>query len=306
MAPFLYEDHVRRFVVGVDGAQPLWWYVPVLGLGILPYAGWLPFAAAAWFSEQGRRLGRPATFAACWFSLWFVLISASAGKQEQYIVPLLPPLAMLMAAGMLRVTGRRPGWWARAGIAAVPATVAVLSAIFLGYLARKALLTVWPATAFGLLALVGIAGVWAAFRWPTDRAIRGAVACGVLTSVAGITAALPPLERTRAAAPMAAAQAIRDVVGQARVVSYGGPYTPTPRVTFYLNAPRPLRRLETPDELEEFLRLDRTSYLLLPQPAWEALEHAHRLRRPVAAKASTGRADYILLAPPGPAGMQER
>ncbi len=303
---FLYEDHVHRFVAGVDVAEPLWWYGPILVLGILPYAGWLPFAAVALVSEQGRRFHRAATFAACWFALWFVLISASAGKQEQYIVPLLPSLAMLMAAGMLRVAGRRPGWWARAGIAAAPATVAVGSAIFLGYLARQALLTVWPATAFSFLALAGIVGAWGAFRWPVGRAIRGAVACGVLTSLAVITAALPPFERARAAAPMAAAQAIREVVGQARVVSYGGPYTPTPRVTFYLNTPRPLRRLDTPDELDRFLRSDRTSYLLLPQPAWEALERARRLGRPVAAKVSTGRADYILLAPPALAGTRER
>jgi 4-amino-4-deoxy-L-arabinose transferase-like glycosyltransferase len=266
----------------------------------------LPFAAAALFSEPGRGLHRAATFPACWFGLWFILISASAGKQAQYIVPLLPPLAMLVAAGMLRVAGRRPGWWARAGIAAGPATVAVGSAIFLGYLARKGLLTAWPASAFAVLALVGIAGVWGAFRWPADRAIHGAVACGVLTSLAVITAAVPALEAGRVAAPLAAAQAIREVVGQARVVAYGEPYTPTPRVTFYLKTPLPLRRLETPDELDAFLRSDRTSYLLLPRPVWETWERARPLRRPVAAEVSTGRADYVLLAPPGPAGTQGR
>ena len=306
---FLLEDHVRRFVAGVDVVEPFWWFGPELVAAVLPYAGWLPFAAAVVFAERrGDPHGPapsaawwrgPGAFAVCWFTLWFVVISISRGKQEQYVVPLLPPLAMLMAAGLVRITARAPGWWARVGIAATPASVAVGSAIFIGYLARKALLTVWPAAAFALLALVGIAAAWGAFRWPMPRAIGAAVFAGALTSLAVITAALPPLERARATAPVAAARALREAVNGGPIVSYGQRYTPTPRVTFYLNLPQPLRRLETPDELAAFLRVDRVSFLLLQRADWEALERLRPLGRPVAARATTGRADYILLAPPG-------
>ncbi len=305
---FLLEDHVRRFVAGVDVVEPFWWYGPELVVAVLPYAGWLPFAAAGVFSDRRRDPHGPApaaawwrgpgAFAMCWFAFWFIVISISRGKQEQYVVPLLPPLAMAMAAGLVRATARAPGWWARAGIAAAPASVAVGSAIFIGYLARKALLTAWPAAAFALLALVGVAAAWGAFRWPMPRAVGAAVFAGALTSLAVITAALPPLERARAAAPVAAARAIREAAGGGPIVSYGERYTPTPRVTFYLNLPQPLRHLETPDELDAFLREDRTSYLLLQRPAWEVLQRSRPLGRSVTAQVPAGRADYILLGPP--------
>jgi len=307
---FFYEDHVRRAVVGVDVVEPFWWYVPFLALAVLPYAGWLPFAAAA-VSEGGSADGRgappparwwrrPAGFPVCWFAFWFVLISASRGKQEQYVVPLMPPLAMLMAAGVLRMREKAVGWWVRLGVATVPASVTVGSAVFLVYLSRKNLLAPWPGAAFGMLALVGIVAGWGAFRWSMSRAVGAALVAGTLTALAVIMAALPPLERDRTAAPIVAARALRAAVGEAPVVAFGGPYTPTPRVTYYMKLPRPLRRLEARAELEAFLRADRTSYLLLQRPDWEALERARPLGRPVALQVATGRADYVLLSPPPP------
>jgi len=307
---FFYEEHVRRVVAGVDVVEPFWWYGPVLALGLLPYTGWLPFAVAA---LRGRREGAGrgaaasaawwrsvAVFPVCWFVLWFVVISISRGKQEQYLLPLMPPLAILMAAGVVRVEGAAAGWWGRIGIATVPASVAVGSAVFVAYLARNNLLTPWPAVAFGVVALVGIMVGWGAIQWSLARAVAAAVATGVLTSLAVITAALPPLERERTAEPVAAARALRDAVGDAPMVSFGGPYTPTPRVTFYLNLPQPLRRLQSPGELEDFLRTDRRSYLLLPRPDWEALERGRPFGRRLALQVTTGRADYVLLAPPDP------
>ncbi len=307
---FFMDDHLRRFLSGVDLVRPLWWHVPVFVLGILPYAAWLPFAVAAGSAVRHRdlwRRGRPnhggcdhATFLVCWFVLWFILISMSKGKEEHYVLPLLPPLAMLMAAGVVQTGIRVPTWWARWAIGAVPVSVSVGSALFMGYLARAGILTAWSTVAFGLLALAGIAAAWGSFRWDIPRTIAVAMFTGILTSLAVITAGLPPLERARTSASMAAVRAIRAVVGEAPLVSYGRPYTPTPRVTFYLNLhlPEPLRRLETRDELEEFLRADTTHFLLLNRPDWEALGQRHALGRPVAGRVVAGPTDYILLGPP--------
>lgn len=308
VALFFFDDHVRRFLVGLDVAEPIWWYGPQLLLAALPYAGWLPFAA--WDLRRRGEVpprgvaprapwrGGPVLFPVCWFALWFVLISLSKGKQEQYLLPLLPPLALLMAAGVTEAA-RAPGPWLRIGFSAVPATVAVGSGIFLGYLGRKGFLAAAPAAAFGGLALVAATVVWGAFRWPGRRAAGAAAGTAVLTALVVITTGLPPLERARAAAPLETARVLREAAGEGAIVSYGGPYTPTPRVTFYLRTPRPLRRLETRGELDAFLRTDRTSFLLVERSVWETLGGLTPPGRPVVARGNTGRTEYVLLAPPG-------
>jgi hypothetical protein len=119
-----------------------------------------------------------------------------------------------------------------------------------------------------------------------------------LTGLVAVAAGLPPLERARAAPVLAGAAALREAAGAGPIVAYGPAYTPTPRVTFYLKLPRPLRRLETGEELAAFLHADRGSYLLMQRSDWEALEGTRSLGRPVAARVEAGRSSYILLAPP--------
>jgi 4-amino-4-deoxy-L-arabinose transferase-like glycosyltransferase len=297
---FLFEDHLRRFTDGVDVRRPWWWPAVLLVYVALPYTGWLPFAAAAaagrW-PREGRQWS-PALLPACWFGLWLLLISASQGKQEHYLVPLLPPLAILMAAGVSRMITPVAGWWTRVGIATAPATVAAGALGYLAYLFRKELLGPWPAAAFAGLALVAGVATWAVFRGSAKRAVAAAVTTAALTWLVAVGAGLAPLERARAAPALAGAATLRQAVGAEPIVAYGPAYTPTPRVTFYLKLARPLRRLETAEELETFLRADRVSFLLLQRSDWEAVEGTRPLGRQVAARVEVGGASYMLLAPP--------
>jgi 4-amino-4-deoxy-L-arabinose transferase len=107
---FFWIEHVERFLGGkAQHAQPFWkfYFVYVLILGALPWSAFLPAAAA---STRGPELRSPFTrFLICWTVFPFLLFSASSGKLGTYVLPCLPPLAILIAGGVCRYleTGAR-------------------------------------------------------------------------------------------------------------------------------------------------------------------------------------------------------
>lgn len=83
---FFWRHHVVRFVEPFDHAEPLWFYLPGLLLGMLP---WTLFARPA---LAPRVLGLP-LLAAVWGLVFF---SLSGCKRPVYILPVLPPLALVL------------------------------------------------------------------------------------------------------------------------------------------------------------------------------------------------------------------
>jgi 4-amino-4-deoxy-L-arabinose transferase-like glycosyltransferase len=120
---FVWIHHVRRFADPIDHLQPVWYYVPGLLLGMMPWTlllPWLVMLLAGRAPEvKPQRTGALGVFllAALWGLLFF---SASACKRPSYILPVLPPLALALgcsvdAAGRL---GRlRLAHWASAAAA---------------------------------------------------------------------------------------------------------------------------------------------------------------------------------------------
>ena len=99
---FLWHEHIERFMAEESQHKESFWYLfKLLPLAILPWTFLLP---AAW---SGLRQ-RTATisdksimrFAICWFLFPFLFFSASNGKLATYILPCLPPLAILLSIGI--------------------------------------------------------------------------------------------------------------------------------------------------------------------------------------------------------------
>ena len=93
--------------------RPWWWYLPLLPAMLLPWAVWPPLwrGGIAWpgrFDWQIR-------LAIVWFLPAFVAFSLISGKQPHYMIPLLPPLALMAAHRLADVRwigdhdGRFPG-----------------------------------------------------------------------------------------------------------------------------------------------------------------------------------------------------
>lgn len=153
---------------------PLWFFVPCLLLGALPWS-FVALGARRQLRDlrQGEdgRLDRRLVFLFLWIGLPFLLFSLSHSKRPQYILPLLPAVALLVAAAWRESDPSRPLPGARAGAVAwisfgslllaaglalprlTAAAVVALPAHQTGPLARTAL-------AAGLAALLGGIAAW--------------------------------------------------------------------------------------------------------------------------------------------------
>ncbi|BDB20637.1 undecaprenyl phosphate-alpha-4-amino-4-deoxy-L-arabinose arabinosyl transferase [Pseudomonas sp. CYM-20-01] len=96
---FFWNEHIRRF--SADNAQhvrPWWFFLPIIAVSSLPWAGLLPTTLRKTWQEKRQ----PAiTFLALWLLLPLGLFSLSRGKLPTYIMPCLLPLALLMGHTMI-------------------------------------------------------------------------------------------------------------------------------------------------------------------------------------------------------------
>ncbi|WLH28137.1 lipid IV(A) 4-amino-4-deoxy-L-arabinosyltransferase [Pseudomonas canadensis] len=91
---FFWNEHIRRF--SADNAQhvrPWWFFLPIIAVACLPWAGLLPSTLRKTWQEKRQ----PAiAFLALWLLLPLGFFSLSNGKLPTYIMPCLLPLALLM------------------------------------------------------------------------------------------------------------------------------------------------------------------------------------------------------------------
>lgn len=98
---FFWNEHIRRFAAqDAQHTQPLWFFVPLLLVGCLPWA----MNVAGALADGWRDRRKPAmAFLLLWFALPFALFSIARGKLFPYILPCLLPLALLTANSLERV-----------------------------------------------------------------------------------------------------------------------------------------------------------------------------------------------------------
>jgi len=134
---FFWVHHVERFLVPFDHAEPFWFYLPELLLGMLPWTLLLPALVGFLVRRPwllGTRGSRPVTFfllASLWSLLFF---SLSGCKRPSYILPAMPPLAL--ALGWYVVTGLSRRWqisWAWCGVASFGVLFAAVFVVFPHY-----------------------------------------------------------------------------------------------------------------------------------------------------------------------------
>jgi 4-amino-4-deoxy-L-arabinose transferase-like glycosyltransferase len=109
---FFIHEHFTRFMSTEHHRAKAWWFfMPVLIVGGMPWM--LPLLLrlkAAWREgAEGKASFSWQRFAIVWAGFVFVFFSASGSKLPLYILPLLPPLA-LVAAWTILHTDRRTLW----------------------------------------------------------------------------------------------------------------------------------------------------------------------------------------------------
>ncbi|MEY4095955.1 MAG: Undecaprenyl phosphate-alpha-4-amino-4-deoxy-L-arabinose arabinosyl transferase [Acidobacteriota bacterium] len=197
---FFVGDNFERFATDrFNDPRPWWFYLPVVAGGLLP---WTPLALT-WLGPitqflRGRRgLHTIDLRLLMWAALPLIFYTLSVGKQPRYILPVLPPLALLLASSIVERTQEHRGLdGARSSPRrAVPVVVgSLISGIFfvtlavLLYRAQPLLINVQPvytmiascliATAGAIVILVAVSGAWRTA--PVVIALAGAITLPVM------------------------------------------------------------------------------------------------------------------------------
>jgi len=139
VATFWLNHNLARFLTSIHHhVQPFWYFVPVLLIGFFPWVFFLFSSAARMIRNRASalRLQREEVFLWVWFVVPFFFFSGSSSKLAGYILPVLPPLAVLVAMEWERllvddVTARR---WLRRELVALSAVgLLVCVALVLGF-----------------------------------------------------------------------------------------------------------------------------------------------------------------------------
>ncbi len=116
---FFWVEHIKRF--SAENAQhsaPLWYYLPFLAAGVLPWLFWSPSALAHLKGQMHSPLLR---YTLLWALLPLLFFSLAKGKLATYILPIMAPIAILLAHGIQQAfaktcKGLRWGSWLNAGL----------------------------------------------------------------------------------------------------------------------------------------------------------------------------------------------
>ncbi|MDB0539791.1 glycosyltransferase family 39 protein [Ralstonia solanacearum] len=110
---FFVHEHFQRFTSTVHHRDaPLWYFVPLLVAGFLPWLAQLPGAARLTMArDQAAANGfRPTLLLGLWAVLIFAFFSVSNSKLPGYIFPIVPALAILAALALEQADERMWRW----------------------------------------------------------------------------------------------------------------------------------------------------------------------------------------------------
>jgi len=307
---FLMEN-VLMFLGDKEGGghrQPPWYFVPQYFFFGAPWAFFLPAAATLVVRRaRGAWAKESLLFPLAWFVAMFLFFSAASGKRSDYLLPLLPAAALLVA-GALESAPTTGDAFARRFVAGTSWTVAALGVV----VACVAAALVWaPASslpaviaekregaegqalfavverhaATTVALLVGIAVIAAAPAF-ASRAKRPAFGVGVAAATMAIVAPLGlvtymPVFREHDSLKSFTAQMLETAGDGATIRSWNDF---EPQVFFYANRRLPPIARETDDRKTRDAALD--AYLAEPGVGWvfssrgdfDALSPARRAR----------------------------
>ncbi|MDP1609726.1 MAG: glycosyltransferase family 39 protein [Sulfuritalea sp.] len=125
---FFIHEHFQRFLTRAHGRyQPVWYFIPILLLGMLPWLGSLAQGLVAGCRRDAGRRFQPRRFLLVWAVLVFVFFSVSSSKLASYILPIFPALAALIGVHLAGyAASRRIEWHALPAVIVGGASLALV------------------------------------------------------------------------------------------------------------------------------------------------------------------------------------
>jgi 4-amino-4-deoxy-L-arabinose transferase-like glycosyltransferase len=110
---FFWKHNVLRFLQPFDHERPVWFYLPLLLIGLFPMTLLIP-ATLRWFLSNDEADSRSRCVSLGFLllaSIWCVFFFSMAGsKLPTYILPALPPLCLAFGAFVARTDWRHSRW----------------------------------------------------------------------------------------------------------------------------------------------------------------------------------------------------
>lgn len=270
---FLFRHNMDRFASGFDHAQPWWYFLTRSPVDLLPGTLLLPAAALIQVEDPSRRRWHRRLW--IWILVPLVFFSFSASKRPIYMLPALPPIALLAGSIVDLLVGRKGGAMARRlavsgeGVALALLGIAGLATPLLAW--RRAPELFRPAV---LLATLALAGAVLGGRKLWRGNLPGAHAW-VLASLAGVwlTAILwvfPASNPINSPRPFAE-EINRRVAPDAPLMTYG---LYRFRCGYIFYARRLMPRLSDLPAVEAYLRSRERVFCLMPTEEFHKLEGA--------------------------------
>jgi 4-amino-4-deoxy-L-arabinose transferase-like glycosyltransferase len=200
---FFVGDNLERFATTrFNGPREIWFYVPIVIGGLLPWSAFLlvlPSTTVRDLVRRRRRLSNVEWRLLLWTLMPLLLFTASVGKQPRYILPILPPLAIMVGMALAhRVSDAARERQPALSIATFATSALFLMMAALLYRARTLFLSAYPAiTMVGLMAVAGagiaLAALAAARAWTRlPGAMAATAAVLLLTLQFGALAGIRP------------------------------------------------------------------------------------------------------------------
>ena len=169
---FFVGENLERFATErYNGRRPLWFYAPIILGGLAPWSSllvlWIP---SAWRVLTRARLLSPVEWRlVLWAAVPVIFYTLSVGQQPRYILPVLPPLAVLVSRTLLsRLAASDAAGRRHVGVAAA-ITASALAFLILAFLllrARPLLFALSPVSGqVGTIVIIFAAVALLAFAW---------------------------------------------------------------------------------------------------------------------------------------------
>lgn len=251
---YLVHEHWTRFATTAHSrTEPFWFFVPVLIGALFPWIGFLPAAIRAGLAGgwKARKANADAWFLVVWAGFVFLFFSRSQSKLIPYLLPAVPPLALLIGAWLARCRTESAARRLRCGLAVFAFACGLLGAAVLGAVFRPGIVRDPTQMAalrpFGIglaavLFLGGVAAPWAA----KVRGVTAAVGTVVGTMTGFLLIALTAGPHWQRASTKDLALVARErVAPDERIYHYWGFFH-----DFVYYAERPVGLVSYIDELE--------------------------------------------------------
>lgn len=231
---FIKQHFLRYTTLKVGHYQPVWFFIPNLIMGFFPWIVFLPQAVAKLVpvTSSQWRAHRNELFFFLWAVLIFVFFSFSKSKLIPYILPVMPPLAILTGRYLSLTLHQTPGKGIKAGFILLTLLAIGISTVFILFPRQMTLPHPDQATIFlGLAAAILTMGSFAAWYFVSLRAnLAFSITVGATSAFLLLCLAAIPAIDTRTIAPLA--QQLKPfLTPETEVVAYNQYYQDLP---FYL------------------------------------------------------------------------